>query len=55
MRMLSANDSLHADSTGTVLESMFANINKLLMQAVFSLHLLLFVVQRYHSVCLLSQ
>ncbi len=54
MCMLSANDSLHADSTGIVLESLFANINRLLMQAVFSLHLLLFAVQRYRHARLLS-
>ena len=53
--MMSANDNLHADSTGTVLESLFAYIIKLLMQAVFSLHLLLFAGQSYHSARLLSQ
>jgi len=44
MRMLSANDTHHPDSTGTVSESLSAYTNKLLMQAVFNLHILLFAV-----------
>jgi len=44
MCMLSTNDSHHTDSTAAVLETSFAYISKLLMQAVFSLHLLLFAV-----------